>query len=138
MAVAQQVLRGPQVLRAVGGKTLKFNAAWRNPTVGGVRGSVIDSSDYTAQLQIRDAQNSRRVLLDVAESGASDAVLSRYTHTNDDLTTEERFLIVLGKSYTSWFPENIILECELVSDSNPDDAVPLFSFLVKVSPQEVM
>lgn len=131
MAVASETRTGARVIRAIAGKTLKFNVAWRNPTTG----TIIPSSDYTARLQIRDAKNTRRVLLDVYESGASNAVLSRYT---DITTSEERFLIVLGKSYTSWLPEDCSLECELESDINPDDAVPLFTLLVKVKPQEVM
>lgn len=131
MAVARETLHGPRVIRAVAGKTLKFNVAWRNPTTG----TIIPSSGYTARLQIRDAKNTRRVLLDVTESSAPNAVLSRYT---DSETSEERFLIVLGKSYTSWLPEDCSLECELENETNPDDAVPLFTLLIKVASQEVM
>ena len=138
MATSQGSSRGPKVVTAIAGKTLKFNVAWRNPTVNGVLGSVIDSSDYTARLQIRDAKNSRRVVLDVEEDTAPDAVLSRYDHTLEDLSTEERFLIFLGKSYTSWMPEDCIMECELVNDATPDDVVPLFTIMIKIAPQEVL
>ena len=138
MAYAQGTTRGPQVVAGDAGKTLKFSVAWRNPTVNGVPGEIVNSDDYTARLQIRDAQNSRRVILDVLESTDPEAVLSRYLHTKADLTTEERFLIFLNKSYTSWMPDNCVFECELVNNDAPDDVVPLFTLMVKINPQEVI
>lgn len=130
MATASVTSRGPAVVSGVAGKTLKFSAVWKNPD-----GSVHDSSGYTAKLQIRDSKHSRRVVLDVEESASPGAVLSRYTQMPEN---EERFLIILGKSYTTWLPESCILECELTNDINPEDVVPLFSVMIKLLSEQVM
>lgn len=132
MATAREVVRGARVIRARAGKSLRlsFSFVQRDSTGATV---FVPVEDYTAHLQIRDTNNSRKVLLDVPETVSPTAPLSRYT--DDEENT--RFLIFLGKTYTSWLPESSLIECELISDNNPDDVVGLFSLILKMQPEGV-
>lgn len=131
MATAQRS-EGNGPVQALAGKTFRLAFYWREKRGGAIR----NADDYVATVQLKDLHNKKKVILNLEESNAPNAVFFR---DSDPETFEQRWLLQLGKSYTSWLPNDLLLEAELTNTGNPDDVEPLVPGLViKIEPEGVM
>lgn len=119
------------------GASFRANVEYRNPpeapSTDPLTGTLIDTTNLTARLQIRSGSSNRRVLLSAVESDSPSAVLA----LDPDEEDGGRWNIFLPASITRTLPPVSYLEVELVSNTNPDDVTALFSGAIHVSPEQV-
>lgn len=95
---------------------------------------LINTTGYTARVQVRGNQIPRRVLLSSSEY-----------HTNDTppagtilyRVEPGHWRLFLGKSITRSLPPRVSIEVELVNDANVEDVSPLFEATLMVEPELV-
>lgn len=106
------------------GTRVRFDVRYWEPG----KTSLIDTTGYTARLQIRSLSGPRRVLLNVDESGAP-GVLQRIAPGH--------WRVTLSPAMTVSLPQRAAFEVELVSDVDVNERDPLFSGIVLIDPQVV-
>lgn len=108
-------------LKARAGSALKAQFRYQD-----AEGVLVDTTGYTAHLQLRAVQGNSRVILEAIEG-------------TDVLTLLEpgHWRIFLGKSITNSLPPTVRWELELVSDVNDEDVTFLASGTIKTEPEAV-
>lgn len=120
------------------GSSFRANIEYREPPIPPATnpksGELIDTTGFTARLQLRSSSGNRRVILSVSESSDPSSILSLDPAT----TAGGRWLIFFPASITRSLPPVSHLEMELVSDANADDVTALFSGAFRISPEQVV
>lgn len=118
-------------LKARAGSSLKARLRYWQPG----RVELVDTTGYTARLQVRVAGERGRVLLNTTEftgdpaEAPSAASLTRLAPGD--------WRLFLGRTMTRVLPERSIFEIELVNDLNDEDVVTIISGIIAVVPEAV-
>jgi hypothetical protein len=108
-------------LKARAGSALKAQFLYQDPD-----GNLINTTGFTARIQLRAVNNNSRVILD-AEEGSSVLTLLEPGH----------WRIFPGKSITNSLPPTTRWELELTNDANPEDVTFLASGTILTEPESV-
>lgn len=116
------------VFKVRSGSAFKTTIEYRQPD-----NELVDTTGFTATIQIRAAQPNGRVILktnEIAEPAPAGTVLRR--------TEPGSWYLFFGKSLTRTFPPTAFWELELVNDSDPEDTITLASGVIKTEPEGVI
>lgn len=98
--------------------------------------TLVDTTGYTARLQLRATQPPARILLDTEavvvvdpEDIPSGTALAQLAPGH--------WRIFLGKSLTKKLPPSVRFEVELVNDTDEEDSIPVASGTIQVNPEAV-
>lgn len=108
-------------LKARAGSALKAQFKYQD-----AEGNLINTTGYTAHLQLRAVSPNSRIILDTTEG-------------SDNLTLIEpgHWRIFLGKSVTNSLPPTVRWEVELTNDADPEDVTFLASGMIQTEPEVV-
>lgn len=112
------------------GSKLTFDVRYWNPG----KTALINTTGYTARLQLRSLQRPARVLLTTHEYTAGDPIPAGTVLWR---IAPGHWRVLLDAAVTMSLPPNVRVEVELVKDSNANDVSPLFSGVINVDPQVV-
>jgi hypothetical protein len=103
--------------------------------------AVVDTTGYDARLEIRANRPPYRVVLSsvawVPDDLEADPVASPPLGTPFYQIGIGRWEIMLGRSITRSLPPQSRFEVELVSQTDPDDVIPMFSGVLRINPEVV-
>ncbi len=103
--------------------------------------AVVDTDGYDARLEIKSGRVPYKVLLTatawVPPDLSADPVASPPAGTVFYQTAVGQWEIMLGRSVTRSLPPLSRFEVELVSTTDPEDVIPLFSGVVRITPEVV-
>jgi hypothetical protein len=123
-------------LKVRAGKPLKAALNYWQPGMKGDPDGLVDTSSYTARIQLRATQRPGRVLLNAKEyivlpdtEIPPGTVLRRVEPGS--------WRLVLSGAITKSLPSSVRFELELANNSDPDDTVPLASGVIMVEPEVV-
>ena len=124
-------------LKARAGKPLKAALRYWQPGMKGLDGGLVDTSSYTARVQLRATQSTRRVLLNSKEWVQPDETTPVPAGTVLRRVAPGSWRLVLSGAITKSLPPSVRFELELVNNLDPDDVVPLASGVILVEPEVV-
>lgn len=116
------------VFKVRSGSAFKTTIEYRQPDE-----ELVDTTGFTATIQIRAGQPNGRIILvtnEVDDPSPAGTVLTRIEPGS--------WYLFFGKSLTRTFPPTAFWELELVNDSNPEDIVTLASGVIKTEPEGVI
>lgn len=124
-------------LKTRAGTPLKCAINYWQPGMKHQEGGLVNTSGYTARLQVRATQRPGRVLINAKEwvAPAPDAEVPPGTVLRR--VEPGRWTVVLSGSLTRSLPQSSRFELELVNDLDPDDTVSLADGVILVTPQVV-
>lgn len=103
--------------------------------------AVVDTTGYDARLEIRANRPPYRVVLStvawVPPDLEADPVDDPPQGTPFYQIETGKWEIMLGRSITRSLPPQSRFEVELVSQTDPDDVVPMFSGVLRITPEVV-
>jgi hypothetical protein len=108
-------------LKARAGSALKAQFRYQD-----AEGNLINTTGFTAHLQLRAVSPGSRIIMDTSEGS-----------DNLTLLAPGHWRIFLGKSITNSLPPTVRWELELVDDSNPEDVTFLASGTIQTEPEVV-
>lgn len=123
-------------LKVRAGKPLKAALNYWQPNMKGQEGGLVDTSSYTARIQLRGTQRPGRVLLNAKEYVVQDGV-EIPAGTVLRRVEPGSWRLVLSGSITRSLPSSVRFELELENDLDPDDTVPLAQGVIMVEPEVV-
>lgn len=124
-------------LKVRAGNPLKAALNYWQPGMKGDPDGLVNTTGYTARIQIRAAQRPGRVLVNAHEWVPETPETPVPAGTVLRRVSPGSWRLVLSGAVTRSLPPSSRFELELSNDSDPDDTVPLVSGVVVVTPQVV-
>jgi len=124
-------------LKVRAGKPLKAAFNYWQPGMRGQDGGLVDTTGYTARIQVRATQRPGRILLNSKEWVAPNTDTPVPAGTILRRVEPGSWRLVLSGAVTRSLPQSSRFEVELVNDLDPDDSVPLADGVILVQPEVV-
>lgn len=124
-------------LKVRAGKPLKAALNYWQPNKKGQTGGLVNTSAYTARIQLRATQRPGRVLLNAKEWVPATSETPVPAGTVLRRVEPGSWRLVLSGSITKSLPSSVRFELELANNLDPDDTVSLASGVIMVEPEVV-
>jgi len=122
-------------LKTRSGKSFKRDIYFWQPANEDGSQDLVNTTGFTARVQLRSSQANHRVLLSSHEYNGSLPAPSGTVLTRIE---PGHWLLFLGKSITRSLPSRVRIEVELVNDANAEDVTALFEAALMVEPEVVV
>lgn len=124
-------------LKVRSGKPLKAALNYWQPNMKGQEGGLVNTSSYTARIQLRATQRPGRIVLNAKEWVPANEGDTPPAGTVLRRVEPGSWRLVLSGSITKSLPASVRFELELENNNDPDDTVPLASGVIMVEPEVV-